>query len=251
VPKLKLGDDDLDIDALEEAEYNEDDYQEYTGKQPPAGTVLAGYVKKMWWAYTNNGDGMLVALFIADGNVDEEEKYNGLPVWDRMALITSAKFRWKPFLDAMGFTLRDVKSRTRVAEDDDNIGAPIQRIGSWEPGEEALARIITKRDRFNDEPSTKVKTWLAYEDPEEDADEDEEEEYEEEDADEDEDDVQGRRTGRVAHPTRVARPAPKATRASQRTAKPATRATPATGRRATVGRRGASKSRGYDEDPPF
>ena len=255
MPKLKLGDDDLDIDALEDAEYQEDEYEEYTGKQPPAGTVLAGHIKKMWWTYTNNGDGMLVALFVADGNTGDEKKFNGLPVWDRLALTTAAKFRWKPFLDATGIALREIKAKMVVAEDDDNIGAPISKIGRWEPGEDALARIITKRDRYEGEVSTKVKTWLAYAEAE---DEDEEEGYEdeedelEEEEDEDEDDVQGRRTGRVAHPTRAAKPPAKPAPARQRTARSATargKAAPAARKRSPVGRRGSKT--GYDDDPPF
>lgn len=256
MPKLKLGDDDLNIAELEEAEYTEDDYEEYTGKQPPAGTVLKGYIKKMWWTYTGAGDGMLVVLFIADGNDGDEKKYNGLPVWDRLAFTTSAKWRWKPFLDVTGITLREIKGKMVVAEDDDNIGAPVTKIATFQPGEDALFRIITKKDRYNDEVSTKVKNWLEYEsqqdDDEDEEDEEEEYEYDDTEEEEEEEDVAGRRTGRVAHPTRAARPAAKATPARQRTARSATArgsATP-TRKRSPVGRRGA-KNAGYDDEPPF
>jgi hypothetical protein len=263
MPNLKLDDEDLDIDALEGAEYNEDDYQDYDGPQPPAGTRLTGYIKKIWWAYSQAGNGMLVILFLCN-----EGKYDGMPVWERIPIQNNTKFRWKPFLDVTGITLREIKNKMNVQEEDDNIGCPINAIGKWKPGEDQEIDIITKRERYEGEWSTKVNKFLptAALDPDDDDDDDdepepapapkprtrrtaaktskkpdpepepEEEDEEEDDAEEPEDEEE------------PAKPAakPKARRAPAKPAQPK----PAT---AKAGRRGARKpvETGYDEEPPF
>lgn len=174
MPKLKVTDDELDVEELEDAEYNEDgDFEDYSGEQPPKGTILRGFIKKMWWTYSQNDNPMLKILFVADGNTGDLEEYNGLPVWENAVLIPSVKFRWQPFLDTFGLTIRDVKTKLYVSADDDNQGAPIEKIGKWEPGEDARCRIVTKRERYQGEWNTKVSKWL---DDEEAADEEEEEE---------------------------------------------------------------------------
>lgn len=259
MPKLKPTDVDFDIDELEEAEYNED-FQPYGGGIPPNKTILTAYVKSMWWTRTQADDPMLKILVVAEGNEDDEEEFNGLPIWENMALTKGAKFKWKPFLDHFGLSLKTLKTSIVVAPDDDQFGAPIQKIGKWQPGEEsdaAWCRILTGRDRYNEEWRATIAKWLELEEVEDVEDEEDEEDVE----DEEEEPAPPARTRRTAAkttkattkaPSKPARPAAKTPTRGARTAKPATRsAKPAATKPAVRGTRGKRQAAGYDDDPPF
>lgn len=170
MPRMKV---DLDEDAirdLEEAEYEEGgSFEKYDGEQPPVGTELYGFVKRIWWTYSQNDDDMLKILWVADGNEGEEAEFNGCPIWENYSLISTMKFKWAPFLDVLGLTIRDVIRKTHVeAEEDGNNGQPIIKIGTWEPGsDESYCRVITDRHKFDGNWQTDVGTWLPYEDDEE------------------------------------------------------------------------------------
>jgi hypothetical protein len=252
VPRLRVPDDELDINSLEEAEYDDRDfdYEDYDGELPPNGTFLDGYVKKAWWCYTSNEDPMIKLIFIADGNTGAEEEFNGLPIWEQLALTNTAKFKWKPFIDLFGIRLIDIKKKTVVAEDADSIGDPIEKIGTWEPGDDARCRVLTKRGRWNGKPKVEVKRWLEAEDTPDDDDE-ELEDYEEE---EEEPPPPPRRSRPAAGGAKgaaaksSAKPAAAKTSSTRRTAQPAparrTAKAPARGRR-------QSAQAGYSEEPPF
>ena len=282
MPKLKITDDDLDVEELENAEVNERDYEPYEGPEPPKGTILAGYVKRLYWTYTQNDDPMLKVLFIASDNTGTKAKFNGWASWDNIAITAPAKFRWKPFLDAYGLTIRDVKTKTMVEADaEGNMGDPIISIAKWKPGEEqdgAWARIVVKVER-GEYAGSKIDTWLEYAEPEdadeEDPEDEEEPEDETEDETEDEEPEDGedeeeedepatpkrgavRRTStpapargakagsaKPARAAATARSKPAATATRRSTAKPA-----ATTRATARATRGRSKA-GKDDDPPF
>jgi hypothetical protein len=195
VPKMKIDDNELNLDAMEEAEYDDTDFDTYDGPQPPKNTILVGVVQKIWWTYTKNEDPMLKVLWVADGNVGEKEQYNGLTIWDNIVLNPAGKFRWHPFITSVGLSLRDIKNKLVVAPEDDNIGAPIEKIGTWTPDtDEAYCRVVTGRERYEGEWQTRAAKYLAYEEPEDDDEEPEAEpeaELEEpEDADVEEEDVE-------------------------------------------------------------
>ena len=233
MPKLKITDDELDVNDLEDAEYEDRDFETYDGEQPPKGTVLRGYIKNVWYTFTKNDDPMLKVLFIADGNEGDEEQYNGLPVWENLALIRSVKFRWQPFFDTFGLSIRLVKTKTIIAEEDESQGAPIQKIGTWKPGEDARCKIITGREKYGENWNTKIGKWLSDEEPED----PEEDEFEEEEEEE------------PAPPPRTRKPTAKPATATRGTAAKATSRATAKPARPTRGRRQASA--GYDDDPPF
>jgi hypothetical protein len=153
--------DEIDIQALDEAEYEEfEGYEEYTGDIPSTGTILGGHVSKMWLTYTKEDVPMLVVLTVADG----DDEYYGLPTWDRIVLQESAAFRYKPFLAATGLTIKAIAGGgLDLADEDDNIGAPIVKIGKWLPGGNATVRYVVKKARFNGEWKAEIKTYLAPE----------------------------------------------------------------------------------------
>jgi hypothetical protein len=266
---------DLDVEELDAIEYSTEQFDSYDGEVPPKDIELTGYVRRMWWTRSQAGDPMLKVLWVAAENDGDFDEYNGCPFWLNAALIGAAKFRWAPFLDNFGITLKQIKNNTEVADKDDQNGAPIIKIGNWRPGEEndeAWCRIITNRERYNGEWQPRVGEWLPYDadgDEAEPDDEEPEDDYEEEPEPEPEPEPapargRGRTTARTARsapvasaetpPRRGARTAPAtpekpATGRTGRSTKPAAKAAapaPARGRG-----RGRAAAAGYDDEPPF
>src|ERR1700748_1213881 len=66
MPKLRVEDEEFDLDALEGAEWDEgEEFVDYTGPVPPKKTVLNGYVKVAYWTLDGSGERMIKSLFIA------------------------------------------------------------------------------------------------------------------------------------------------------------------------------------------
>jgi hypothetical protein len=169
MPKMKLTDDEFDPDELD-VEYEGNQFERYDGDIPKTGTILTARVTKMWWTQSGDGDSMIKALVVAEQNDGSKDEYNGLPVWENLTFITRAAFRYQPFLENFGVTLKEIKNKMMVANDDDNIGTPIESIGGWEPGsDDALCRIVIKRERYNGEWSARIDVdgWMPYEEPDE------------------------------------------------------------------------------------
>lgn len=292
MPRLKVGDDELDIEALEAVEYNEDEeFQDYTGPTPPKKTVLRGFVKLAYWTLDGEGERMIKSLFIAAENTGDKAKFNGCPIWDNTSIKASTKFRWAPLMRAWGITLADIKRKLYVKPeefDHETRGAVIEKIGTWEPGEEsesAWVMVLTGTHKYDGANQVDVGKWMPWvdEEPEdaddeadevdadeEVADDEAEEEVDEADADEDEVDEdyqEDEAEEEPAPPARGRKPAgtrpaaataskPAAGRTATRTAKPAaakpaaatTARRPASGKPAA--RRGAA-AKGSAAPPPF
>lgn len=261
---------DLDIDELDALEYSTETFDSYDGDVPPKDIELTGYVKKMWWTRSQGNDPMLKILWVAADNDGENDEYNDCPFWLNYALIGGAKFRWAPFLDTYGITLKQIKNNIDVADKDDQNGAPINKIGNWRPGEEndeAWCRIVTGSERWNGEYKPAVAEWLPYEadDMEDEEPEDEEDEEEDEEPEPEPEPARGRggrgtrspaRSAPVAagkpasgRGTRATAPAPE-TPAPARTAR-GTRGARAAAKPAAAPARGRGRARGDDNEPPF
>lgn len=252
MPRIKVDKDELDVAALEEAEWTESEFDTYEGNIPPKGTILNAYVKTMWWSHTQAGDGMLKILIIADENEGELKEYDGLTIWENLALSPGAKFKWKPFIDHFGITLRDIQTKmvAKGAEDHPTFGAELSKVGTFEPGSESSwCRVITSRERYDDAWQAHVFKWLDFltvdedeEEPEEIEDEELDEELEEEEEEEAEPEPAPARRTRTAKPI---------ARSARTTAKPAARGTrtaSTTPRAAKPARRAAKPA---DDEPPF
>lgn len=232
MPRLKMDEDEFNIKELEGAEYDDsrEGYTDYSGEIPPKGTVLPGKIKKAWWTFNNSKPParMMIAIWEADENAGE---YEGLPLWDYISFSPQAKWRWQPFLDATGLTLRDFKKMEVEDEDDERYGTPIISIGDWEVGEDSAAvNVVTKRERYDGDWRAKVDKYLPYdadEDAGEDEDEDEDEDYEdeewEEEPDEDEDEEEEEQPAAPKRATRAAKATakPAATRSAAKPTRPA------------------------------
>lgn len=275
MPKLRIDDDELP-DDLDDVEYDRErrDYEKYEGEQPPKDTFLNGYVKNVWWTETNSGARMLKVLWIADGNTGETEEYNGLDVWENLALTGPAKFKWGPFFEYFGLTIRMLKTQSIYNDDDEgDLGVPITRIGKkFIPGPDCRVAIITTREKYNGKWQTHAAEWLDEEELDEDEElEDDEEELEEEEELEDEEEEEeepeppkrptARRPAAASTTKTSARPkaaasasakspAPKAAaNGTRRTAaKPATKTSTKTSTRPASTKR---RSAAVDDDPPF
>lgn len=265
MPKLKLSKNDFDVKELD-VEWSEDDFEDYDGEQPPTGTVLRGVIKKIWWTYTQADETpMLKVLWTAKGNKGDLAEYNGLPIWDNIVFSPKAAFRYGPFLQAVGITLNDVYSKTFVADEDDNVGAPVEKIGSLVPGD-ADVTVVTKRRKWQGEWQVNVSKYLSADeaDTEDDDDEDEptprrktparpksspkrrtrpepepdDEDEDEEDPEEDDEDTEDEEEQEDTRPTKRARPS--------------ARSKPAAKRRAPAkSSRRASAASDDDEEDPF
>jgi len=285
---------DIDVQDLDDAEYSEDDLDSYSGRVPDANTELTGYVARMFWCRTqekDDGSGldpMLKVLWIAGDNEGELEEYNGLPVVENLVLVKSTKFRWAPFFRVFGIELKDIKNATYVGDEDDERwhGAPIERIGTFRPGEDqdgAWSRLITDKEYFGEKWRARVKKFLPWEEvdgdgsgPDDEADDeagDEEyddteaeegdEEYDDEEGDEEEAEpeppARGRRAAARPAPARAgtrtaAKPATARPARAARAAKPAAAATSSRGRRPAAASKPAATGRGRkpaDNEPPF
>jgi hypothetical protein len=276
MPRVKVTSDELDINALEDAEYNEDDFDTYSGQLPETDTILTGYIKSMWWTMTKNNDRMFKVLFIAADNEEDEAEFDGLPIWDNPFFSPAGKFRWKPFIDNFDLTLTDVQKKLYLVssnpeDDHPTFGAPVQKVGTLVPGgDTAWARVLTKIGfDQNGERRVEVKKWLPLEDEdevvdEEEPDEDQQEEpedeedtpedddeYDEDDEDDEDEEDEEEDEDEDDEPEppakgRGRRPAPKAaTKAAPARIKTAAKAAPArggrpSGRTATTGSRQAS-----------
>jgi hypothetical protein len=172
--KLKLGKDEFDPDELDVEWNDDDDFETYDGEQPPTGTVLRGYVKKLWWTYTSAEVPMVKVLWQASGNVGDLEEYNGLPVWENLVFTPKAAFKYGPFLQVAGVTLNDVHTKTYIADDDDSIGAPIEKIGKFVPGEKAEMGVIIKRRKYQGNWQVNAGKFIEQPDEYDDDDEDDE-----------------------------------------------------------------------------
>lgn len=172
---MKVEDEDLNVKELEEAEYEEGQFQKYDGEIPPTGTMLNMRVTAMWWTYTaQDGDAMLKVLSVAEDNPGSLSEYDGLPCWDNMALTAAAKFKWAPFLDHFGLTIRQVKTQLFVADDDDRNGAPIEKIAKWQVGSDAAQFVgVINKERYQGKWQAHINEWLDA-DTELEADEEEE-----------------------------------------------------------------------------
>jgi hypothetical protein len=232
--------DQVDLKALEAAEYSDEDYESYSGEIPPTGYVFSGTIKKMWLSSTQNDDPMLIVLHVSDTDDD----YYGLPSWDYLTLTEDAKFRWAPYFEVTGLSLRDVVTKINLADEDDNIGSPVLNIGKWKLG--GRIRFVTKKDFYDQKWKCKASKYL---DPEEESPNGHKPSRAKSSASP----ARGRRT-REPEPEEEEEdeeandsPPPRGRRAtSSATRKPAARKPAARGRRA------AKASEGYDDsEPPF
>lgn len=167
----------FDVDELD-VEWTDSDFEDYDGEQPPTGTTLRGGIKKMWWTFTANEDPMIKALWVAADNHGSLAEYNGLPVWENIVFTPKAAFKYGPFLQVLGLTLKQIKTQLYVAADDDSMGAPIERIAKVAPGTESTeCGIIVKRRKWNGEWQTNIGKLIEQPDiDDEDDTEDEEDE---------------------------------------------------------------------------
>lgn len=173
MPKLKwgTGDNEPDWSGMEDEEYTENDFPVYEGPLPPKNTMLEGQIKKIWAVVAkSSGNYMFKVLFEAEDNKGDKAKYNGLSIWENVVWTPGAKFKWQPFLDATGTTLKQVKQATITAEEDDNVGTPVLAIYKTKVPMEV--RILTGRDKYDGDDRAVVQKWMP---PAEEIDDDDEE----------------------------------------------------------------------------
>jgi hypothetical protein len=147
--KMKWGSD-VNWRELNNAEYTEDDggFEAYDGPMPPANTVLEGNIEKMWATESSTGNKMIKVLFVANENAGEKKKYNGCQIWENVLFsLPQMKWKWQPWLDALGISLRDLKDKTLVEDEESNQGYQVIRIGTVKFAKPFPVRVKTKLER--------------------------------------------------------------------------------------------------------
>jgi hypothetical protein len=185
--RMKFNAKEVNFRELNDAEYDPDAaYDEYDGPIPPKGTILRGGIKKLWVTQTQNGDWMFKALFEAANNTGERKQYNGCPIWDNVLWsMPQVKFRWQPFLDALGVTLKDIQAKLMVEDDEDNVGTPVIKLGNVRFNKTVPVTVKTGREKYEGEWVVRVAKWLPA--SEVDEDDDDADEWEDDDAEDDDD----------------------------------------------------------------
>jgi hypothetical protein len=171
--RLKSPKEEFDIDELD-VEWTDADYVKYEGEVPATGEVVNGFIKKMWWTYASDNTPMIKVLFEADDTAGE---YEGLPIWENLTFKPSAAFKYGPFLEFFGLTLKNIRDDKYVSDTDDNNGAPLEKIGTFEPGsEDAFCAVAVKRTKYEGKWRAEVGEWLEYDPDRQDAEDETEEE---------------------------------------------------------------------------
>lgn len=258
MPRMK--DVDLDVEYLDEVEYDDEQrFVPYDGPQPRKNEYLNGNAVRAWWTKSKAGDAMLKVIFQCT-----EGKYEGWERWDNITFNDRGKWKWKPFLDAFGLTLVQIrKSLARNYKEEDNVGLVVDKIADVEFGEDSAdCRVLVGLD---DRDEANVNRWLPYRDPDDEDDEEEDEddeevEEEEDDEEEDEEPAPRRHSARkpaARKPAAKARPTRTAAKsgASSRSGAATTRRPKAATSRTTKGKTSSKRRRDdddeYDDDPPF
>jgi hypothetical protein len=169
--KMKFKRDEFDPKALDAPYDPGERRQNYLGEVPKTGTPLNMRVTKAWMTLSKDGSQQTKLLLIAEQNDGKYEEFNGLPVWEPLTWSKPSARRYMAFLTNFDLTTHDVFNSMDVEVEDDNVGTPINSIADWEVGsDDALCRIIIRRDRNLDgELVAKVDWdgWLPFEEPEE------------------------------------------------------------------------------------
>jgi hypothetical protein len=161
--RTKLGAD-FDVDELD-VDYDErDDIIEYDGPQPKSRMELPGRIKNMWYTRSSNGNPMFKLVFEAETAGNRElGAYDGCPIWDNIVFTPGAAFRYQPFLTLFGLSLRDIKSRMDLEEDESRLGRKVLSIGTWEPGgDDAMCTVKVKTEMYEEERQVRVARYLPH-----------------------------------------------------------------------------------------
>lgn len=174
MPRLKWGKN-TNFKELNDADYEPSERNQrepYEGPTPKSGTVLEGTIDGLWVTDFPSGQGFKV-VFIAEGNKGEKSKYNGCAIWENLPLTPQQKWKWQPFLDMLGVTLKDVYNKVIVDDEESDFGERIKQIARVKipcPG-----KVVVKREKYEGEFQARAGDWLMPNPADEDDYEDEEE----------------------------------------------------------------------------
>lgn len=161
MPKMRWSDAEA-FDELPE-DWEESEFEPYDGDEPPPNIALRGVIKKIWCVQFSTGSDGLKVLFEAANNSGEREEYDGWGTFDNIVFSPGSAFRYGPFLELLGISLRDV--RNAVVGEEDNTGYPLLKAGTFKmPADGVPCKIRTKAENSEEYGrSIKVATYLPDE----------------------------------------------------------------------------------------
>lgn len=165
------------IDASDVDDFDRDSvYKPYTGPVPPDAVYLF-LIKKLQFVAADRKKlpQLRVGLELVPREDADEERYDGYFIMDFLHISDKTKFRYVPFLDAIGVSGKEFTTRTVTKE-----GGEIVKIGAWRnTGEEYIYAQLTTGTDQDGNSKKEIRTYVAYE---EEAEDDEDyDDYDEED----------------------------------------------------------------------
>lgn len=184
MPVARWGIDASDVDDFDRSSQ----FTPYRGPQPPTGRVFDFAIKNLKYvAATKESVPQLRVGLELDPHPrrKDEAKYGGYFIMAFLDISDSMKWKYVPFLDAIGVSGSDFAKRTIIDEDGN-----IKKIGKWKNSGEELISVQLKENTYKGK--TTIQTgWMGpcLDDDEESEEDDYDEEIDvDEDADYDEED---------------------------------------------------------------
>jgi len=162
----------------------ESGYKPYTGKLPDNGVYQWQLTRLVYVSGTKQKNPQLRATFRLVARDKAEKKFSGYTNGKLMVIADSTPFQYVPFLDAIGVTDREFRTRT-ITDEDGNV----KKIGSWKnDGEQIFLGQLQDNRGDNADKYPKEIGWVGPIEEEADGDEefDEEDDSDDEDSDYDE-----------------------------------------------------------------
>lgn len=211
MPKANWG-----ISASDVDEFDRDDlYTPYQGPVPTNAVYRWRIRKLQFIAATEDSVPQLRVGLELDPRNRSEKKYKGYYQTAFIYISDKTKFRYIPFLDALGVSGRDFTSRTIISED----GA-ISKIGAWKnTGDFLISAQLQDNDPDFQHKNPKKIGWIGSAPDSDVDDEDESDDDEDIDSDVDEDDNDGDSWDDESEDDEEEDPKPRRTRASRVRAK--------------------------------
>lgn len=181
MPKANWGISARDVDDFDRSTL----YKPYDGPTPPLGVYQ--WVIKTLKTAPKTGDKLpqlRVGLELIPRPGFNEDKYEGFWIMDFIPISDKTKFRYIPFLDAIGVSGRDFTQRTLTDEE-----GKVRKIGAWKnTGEEIISAQLKMGEDQNGNDQLQIGTYMEprdYDMDDEDAEYDEDAEDDDYDFDDD------------------------------------------------------------------
>lgn len=139
------------------------DFTPYDGPIPPAG-IYSCVLKKLWLTENKNGEQMLKGVLEIAEDDKEKKQFNGYGIWFNQNVTEQGAPYVKQFLAGIGATWKEFYEKTVTADDEDNVGLPVTKIGKIKIDGDTEVRVQGKRGKWDGEVRLEVRSFLPLDD---------------------------------------------------------------------------------------